>query len=303
MQGLYEVAEYKVKQALEHFPNEQILHSALGEVFYLQEKYQLAIVSYHKGTEISTYAKLADCYAHLGMFEEALSYYEKATTTEATTNLDLLFGYGFVASRLENWDVSAAKFSKVVEIDPYYTSVYPLLAEAYMKLGKYKDAVESIEEGIKYDKTNPYLFYLKGELFTKNNETKLAKQEFLSALELDESYVLALEALLTISEQEEDWEEAIQYLTRLLEVVPERNDLYVKMGLVYEELESWSQAEASYREAIQLDQEDHEAFNRLGFLLRDEGKLEEAITCWKRSLQIHAGQWDIEELIQQYDKV
>lgn len=296
--GLFEVAENKLKQALELFPGEQVLFTALGEVFYIQEKYSLAVLNFEKGSVISTYAKLADCYAHLGNFELALDYYKKATTTDKE-NAELLFGYGFVAYHLEDFDLAIRKFKALLNLDPFYTSAYPLIAEALGKTGDLAEAVKYIEEGIKYDQTNPYLLYLKGQLLRKQGDRSGSIEWLQNALELDGSESLALEELLDIYEEQEDWQRALSTIEKLLEMAPERVDLYIKRGQFFEELEQWADAEAAYRQALELDPESTLALNQLGYLLRDEGRLAEALEVWKSSLSLDPEQEDIEQAVEQ----
>lgn len=300
MQGLFEVAEHKIKGALRYYPDEKILHSALGEVFYQQENYSLALHSFQRGTEISTYAKMADCYAHVGQFEEALSYYEKALSTQPD-QVDLLFGFGIVAHQLQEYDKAIEKLVKVTRLDPFYTSVYPVIVDSYRNTNQVDKALEYVEQGLKYDQYNPHLFYIKGEIHHKLGQLNEAKQQFLRSIEIDDTYLPSLESLVEILKEEEAWEDGIIVLDKMIDVIPERGDLYTKLGQLYEEIEEWSKAEAAYREAIQLDEEDVATLNRLAFLLRDEGKREEAITYWRKSLSIIPDQWEIEEILSEYD--
>lgn len=300
LEGLFEVAEYKIKHALEQYPEEKILHTALGEVFYQQEKYSLAILSYERGAVISTYSKLADCYAHVGRFEESLDFYQKAVATDSA-NPDLLFGYGFVAFQLEQWKLAVSKFKSLIEEDPYYTSVYPLIVDAYLRLGKDEKALSCIDQGLNYDQTNPHLFYLKGELLLKLGDREKAKEWIDRSLGIDDSYILALEKRIEISKLEENWKSALLDLKRLLEILPERGDLFIQMGEIYEELEEWNEAEIKYKAALDIDEMNIEALNRLGFLMRDEGKLDQALSIWRKSLNLKSDQWEIEELLQQYE--
>lgn len=298
LQGLHEVAEYKLKEALHHYPDETLLHTALGEVFYQQENYQLALISFLKG-DTESYDKLADCYAHLGRFEEALPLYEKALNI--TEHPDLLFGHAFVASQLEKWETANTSFQKLVEQDPYYTSAYPLLVEAYLRLGEEENALESADAGLTYDQTNPQLFYLKGEILLQQGKGREAKELFKRSLEMDESYMLSLEKLMILAKEEEDWSLSLTYVQQMIEYSLERGDLYVQQGFLYEELEQWTRAAESYRQALICDHEDVEALNRLASLMREEGKIEEALPLWKKSLTIEPSQWEIEHFLEQYE--
>lgn len=298
LQGLPEVAEYKLKQALEHYPDEPVLYSALGEVFYQQQNYQLAILHFQKG-QTKPYDKLADCYAHLGRFEEALPLYEQAL--KSNEQLDLLFGHGFVAMQLGKWATACASLEKLLRKDPYYTSAYPLLIRAYLEQGKIEEALEAVEEGLTYDETNPELFYLKGELYLRQGEKEKAKLFFEECLQLDDTYGHALEKLLDLAEEEGDWSSCLNYCQRLRENSLERTDLLIRQGIYYEELEHWAEAEQSFREALEQNPDDVEALNRLAALLRAQGNRQEALALWKKSLSIEPEQWEIADMVEQLE--
>ncbi|GAA0360494.1 tetratricopeptide repeat protein [Bacillus horti] len=298
MDGLFEVAESKVKKALALFPEEQVLYTALGEIFYHQEKYSLAVLNYEKGSVISTYARLADCYAHLGEFERALDYYKKATLTDKGS-AELLFGYGFVAYQLGELELASKKFTELLELDPFYTSAYSLLSEALGQQGKRVEAIHYLDQGIKYDQTNPALFYLKGLLLRQQSEHQESQRWLQQALELDESNTLVLDELLALYMDVEDWDKAQETIDKLLDVVPERSDIYLQKGRLNEHLERWEDAEQAYRQALELNPDSTDVLNQLGYLLRDEGRLNEALEYWQKSILIEPDQDEIAQLLQQ----
>tara|TARA_A100001037_G_scaffold251361_1_gene234805 strand:- start:1618 stop:2109 length:492 start_codon:yes stop_codon:yes gene_type:complete len=51
---------------------------------------------------------------------------------------------------------------------------------------------------------------------------------------------------------------------------------------------NWVNAIKSFRHAIQQDQQDHKAYNMLGYSLRQSGKISEAIRAYDRALDLKA---------------
>src|SRR5699024_6862897 len=78
-QGLFEVAEQKLLLAKQKEPNEIIIDFALGELLFSTGAYQKAIAYYerilvheHEVANVSIYDRLAEAYAAIGEYEEAL---------------------------------------------------------------------------------------------------------------------------------------------------------------------------------------------------------------------------------------
>lgn len=299
MQGLFEVAEYKVKKALEQEPNSKLLFQALAEIYYEQEDYSTALFYYQKGTH-TPYGKLAECYAHIGQWEEALQAYEQALQQEEVA--EWLFGYGFVSYQLQKWPQTIEKLSRLIDVDPHFTSAYPFLIKAYGKEKEFEKAIETADLGLQYDETNPELFYLKGLLLQQAGKTDEAVNMYNKVLTMDDAHEESFEQLYEISKERGEYEAARSYVERLTELMPERLQYIYDAAELYEELELWDQAIESYERLLQMDIDNIEVMNKLALLLRDEGRMNEAVQLWKRSIQIDPSQFDIHDLLDQYAK-
>lgn len=298
LQGLPEVAEYKLKEALKHYPDEAILYTALGEIYFHEQQYQQALLNFKRGHEDRA-DKLAVCYAHLGEFEEALAMYQRAL--QDSEHPELWFGKAFVASQLEEWSQAADAYEHLLASDPHYTSAYPLIVEAWIQLGQLEKANDYVELGLTYDQQNPHLFYLKGEICLRQGKKKEARQLFEQTVAMDDSHTKAMEKLLTISIEEEDWQQSLGLIENMLEQGLGSVDLFVQQGLVYEQLEEWEQAKDSYRQALEYDQNDLDALHCLASLLRAEGLLEEAVKLWRKSISIDPDQWEVVDILHQLE--
>ncbi|GGK24763.1 TPR repeat-containing protein YpiA [Caldalkalibacillus thermarum] len=298
-QGLPEVAADKIRQVLKHYPEEKVLYQALGEIYYDQKEYALALLNFKKGTH-TPLAKLADCYAHIGQLEEALTHYEQALKQQKTP--DVLFGAGFVALRLEEWERAVQYLQDLLDMDPYYASAYIYLAQAYLKLNNLDQALATVEKGVRYDETNPQLFYLHGEILFKLKEYEEAEQALRHVLTLEPGHLQALEALIHLGKETGNDQQRLEGIRQLLELSPERPDLWYEQGRLYEELEEWEKARESYERGLSLAPDDVNLLNRLAYLLRDEGELTEAVRLWKKSLELQPDQWEIMDLLERYDQ-
>lgn len=300
LQGLYEVAEQKIRDVLESDESERsVLFSALGEIYYEQEQYTLALTAFEKGIEPAQ-ATLADCYAHVGMFEQASESYNRALLEQESP--ELLFGSGFVAFQIAQWETVVERFKSLLEMDPFYASAYPFLAEAHIQLQQMEEAKQVLDQGISYDDTNPRLYELQAELLLQMGDREQAKEHLKLSLEQDPYYLASLEKMAAILKDEGELASSIMYMNEIVELNPDRADVYLDQGMLHEELEEWQLAESSYRKAIEINDQDTQALNHLAFLLRDEGKMPEALKLWGKSVHIDPQQEDIVQLLLQYDQ-
>ena len=82
-------------------------------------------------------------------------------------------------------------------------------------------------------------------------------------------------------------DEAIDYITRALDLVPDNPQSHNNMGLAYKDKGDAKNAAHHFRESIKLDSENPDVFNNLGNVLRVLDKPDQAIQSYERALHIH----------------
>src|SRR5699024_90042 len=138
-QGLFEVAEQKLLEAKQLDPGEVIIDFGLGELYFSTGEYQKAILYYEKideGTReefpVSIANRLGEAYAAAGEYEKSLEFFQ---LSEGSKDPDKLFKYGLTAFQAGRNDISIKAWERVIELDPYYHTVYGSLAKAYENEG------------------------------------------------------------------------------------------------------------------------------------------------------------------------
>ncbi len=78
--------------------------------------------------------------------------------------------------------------------------------------------------------------------------------------------------------------EAIEWLTRAAELLPDNARVHYHLGNAFLELKRHEEAEAAYRRSIALDANDASVHDNLGNALGGQQKHEEAVECYRRTL-------------------
>lgn len=220
LQGLDEVAEGKLLNALKKVPDEPVVLFGLGE-FYLSRGDYLKAIPYYKralpyqeeldGTNIAL--RLAEAYSGSGYFEEALTYYEDGISDQAP--VDAHFNYGYTAFQVGKYPLAITHFEKVIDMDESYSSVYPYLGEAYEEEGKIHEARKIFTKGIEIDEFNEALYVQGAKVSLNNGYIDEGEQNLRKVLAINPSNYEAANMLASLLKKEERFIELEELMTFL----------------------------------------------------------------------------------------
>ncbi|MBS9338231.1 tetratricopeptide repeat protein [Fructobacillus sp. M2-14] len=191
-EGLKESAELSLNKAREIAPNEPIVAFALGEFYFSTGEYNKAIALYRglllQGqrhiAQVDLAARIGTAYAAVGNVDNAIAYLEQIKAVDMT--IDTKFQLAFLYQEQDNVDQAIEIYEDILDQDPHYTSVYPLLGQAQEKKQEQKQALQTYQAGLSYDQTNPLLFRLAAGLAFRLQEDELAKEYYEKSLALDD---------------------------------------------------------------------------------------------------------------------
>lgn len=150
----FEVTEEKLKEAYQIAPEEPAVLFALGEYYYLIGKYEVAIpyyielikAGYAEFAKVDIAGRLGMCYAQSGKFDQALAYLKQVAPNYQTS--DIRFQTGLTQLELGKIKEAITTLQELIDYDDQYSSAYPALARAYVKLNQFQKALKAAQEGI-----------------------------------------------------------------------------------------------------------------------------------------------------------
>ena len=281
MQGLYEVAEKRINEAIEFLPNEPLLQFAKAELLFETGRITEAARIYEElhdnektiaGTLLAE--RLAEVYRSGGAYEIALDFYMEALEEKVTP--DLLFGSGYAAFQSEKFELATKQLEDLKELDPDYFSAYLLLAESYAMIEDNKKAYAVIQEGIKRDEYEKTFYLFAGKIALKLGLPDEAITYLKEAIALDPEYIDAIVVIMSIYAREERDEEIIDLYEEMERnhfsfstILPYVADAYVKG-------EQFERAYEIYKVAYNDFIEDSSFLEKYCYFLLEEGKRQEA---------------------------
>ncbi|TCT25568.1 tetratricopeptide repeat protein [Melghiribacillus thermohalophilus] len=299
-QGLFEVAENKLFKAKRMAPDEPLIDLALGELAFHTGDYKKSIPHYEKAIkkgrmygEVDVKLRLAEAFAAIGEIEKAIEFYKDVKTESP----DVLFRYGFTAYQGDRNEMAIGIWQKLLDRDPYYHSVYPLLAKAYEEEGMLKEAYETLKKGLIYDEYNKQLYFLAGKIALKLNQHERAIELVEKALSIDPGYKEAVLFLIEHYKKNENHKRIKEMLTDVIKMGEDDPLYYWELARANYEIEAYDDALNNYREAYNSFTNDAEFLKEYGYFLVEEGRMEEAKNILHKYVNIEPHDRDVEEFI------
>lgn len=306
MQGLFEVAEQRINEALSLLPDEPLLLFAKAELLFELGRFSEAARIYEELNEIqSTFAgisiveRLAEVYRAGGAYETALDYYVQALDEEMKP--DMLFGAAYAAFQCEKYELAIQKLEELKELDPDYFSAYLLLAECYAMQENNIKAYATIQEGLTRDEYDKSLYLFAGKMALKNGKPEEAEEYLRQAIALDPEYMEAILTLMSLLSQQERDEDVIDLFEELQKNEFEWTTLYPFVAQSYANMEQFARAYEFYRLAYNENKEDVLLLEKFVFFLLEEGKRQEAREILEQLLVLQPAEAEWLELLDSLD--
>ncbi|MFY0742230.1 tetratricopeptide repeat protein [Solibacillus silvestris] len=306
MQGLFEVAEQRINDALQILPHEPLLQFAKAELLFETGRFTEAVRIYEelyaidkKFAGIILAQRLAEVYRAGAGYETALDYYMEALEEEVTA--DLLFGSAYAAFQTEKYELAIKQLEDLKELDPDYFAAYLLLAESYAMLEDNERALKVIKEGLKRDEYDKSLYLFAGKLAIKNGKQQEAVEFLSEAIALDPEYMEAILVLMSVYNTEQRYEEIISLYEQLHQNEFEWVALYPFVANAYNEEELFEKAYEIYKEAYNEFNDDVEFLEKYFLFLVEDGKRDEAKQIAERLVQLQPSEQQWTDLLERFE--
>lgn len=298
-QGFPEVSENKLLEARQITDNNPVVEFALMELYFYLQRYNEAIPGYEHliesgyetlaGTDILH--RMGTAYLEMGEYENAVIYLDRSL--DQLESLDAYHQKGLALMGQESFDLAIDTFKKALDFDPTYSTIYPALADAYLRNHDVKAALETVENGIEMDSLNPQLYHQGADYARQLKDFDLAKEYYEKSLQLDPEQVAVRLDYVDLLLDFEDYEGVIASIDEATE--EEVNDprfVWAK-ARAYDALEAFEEAADHYDRASQFLQANPNFLQDYINFLVEDGQRDKAIESINSYLAINPANEDI----------
>ena len=142
---------------------------------------------------------------------------------------------------------SVADFDRVLDLDPDFVDAYVNRASALLELEDVEAAARDVEAGLALDPAQPHLLCLRAMLAWRAGELAVAERGFEAALEADPTLVAAWSNLAALCFEQGAVQQAIDHLTRALDIVGDDPVLLANRAMALEQAGESAYDRASHR--------------------------------------------------------
>ena len=198
--------------------------------------------------------------------------------------------FGFVFFERGYFEHAEAFFQQALTDDPKSAEALYGLGSAYLQQQKANEARECFQRALQlhasYPGTLPNSWNNLGILAAREGEFDLAIQYFQRALQIDPEHTIALQNLGNAYRQKKDWAQAKRVLERALALSPDDPEANYSLGMVYAQQNDTEHAYDYLQKALAFRPAYPEALNNLGILYLHTRRPEEAKRSFEQAIRV-----------------
>ncbi|MFM6401409.1 tetratricopeptide repeat protein, partial [Planktothrix sp.] len=196
------------------------------------------------------------------------------------------------------------------ELNPEFSWSYNNLGDALRELQRWDEAAEAYRKAINLNGNFALSHHNLGDVLVKKEKLEEAIAAYQKAIELDPNFVWSYYNLGDVLAQKEEWESAIAAYRSAVQLDPNLPQIHEKLGDALRNQIQISSQEISqvyhraiednptdlqlYYKALEANPKDAEMYLKLADTFRNQGKIDQAITFYKSTLQIEPNNPEIQ---------
>ncbi len=287
-------------QAIAIKPDFAEAYANLGTLYAQQKQWQQALDYYQKARELKpdlagVYKHLARVWHNLGEPAKAQKMLAQAQQLESQpqspTSPQEWFNLGEQAARQGNRPQALKYYQQAVQLAPNFGSAYQRLAAITEKMGLWQESTIYYRRllQLKESAVTPALPSSRKQLSLQAHPSQNSPQQRLTTAALPGTDSAEYQASLGNSHaKKRQWREAILHYQKALELNPKLAAACRNLARVFHQIGKIEQATSYWLQAIELNAQGLQAeeYFQLGQNLSTQGKIPQAITCYRRAIQL-----------------
>ena len=292
-QNEFFLADNKCKTLFENYKNNSeflyVFATIKAEMGQLSEAETLFKKLYK--IDINNYAALTglgNIYYLQNKFDEATIHFKKSLEINHQNNKDkviALNGLALLHTNQENLDQATELFEQVIKLDPSFNAAYINFGNCLKKGNKLEDALVNYEKALKIIET-PEVINNIGTIHQMRGDLSRAKVYYNKAINIKNDYVTALRNRGTVFFELENYEEALIDFKKCVSLDKNIVQNFISVGNVYFKTEKFSDALNYYAQALEINNLDHNTLNNIGHCYNNLKQFERSIEFFDKAIDL-----------------
>ena len=285
----YDSAASYFQRAIAANPASRISYEGLAKAYGKQKRFKSQIETLQRALELwpkreKLLLMLGDAYAVVGNDDAAAAAFRGADRDDGTIALRI----GTQAARGEEWSRARGHYETALKhSDQRSAHSYSPRKTAGRKPASLNEALDAYRKAATLDSTAAEAFTGIGEVYLKHGSygQAIAALERAVEIEPDEAQSVAASRPGVLRERA-NTSSPQQCFGRRSSWLPDEAEQYHNLGMVYQQLQAWPEAERAYAQALQRNGRLSQSHFNLGYIYLQEKRYEEAIAACQRVLEL-----------------
>jgi tetratricopeptide (TPR) repeat protein len=239
---------------------------------------------------------LGEIYEQKGQYGKSATAYDAATRLNPWSFKDY-FCLGRVYQAMKEYAQAFRAYSRATELKPDHFEANFNAAQCSYEINDYNNALKYGRKAAQIDSNIIELQQLLGHIYDSQKDYELSVGAYKRALEVNGSDANTIMSLAVAYLRTNRNEPAKELLTNVTRLQPSNSSGWQYLGYCYLRLDDVNQAISSYRKAIEINDQDWEAYRGLGvaYMIKatkdnDASLKAQAVELWRQSLSIKPDQ-------------
>lgn len=271
----------------------------LGNINYLQTRYDDAVTYYEKGLKVNPNHPALLYNMAMAMFKkaerfQALEYLKKAAEADSIGEIAYKsysrLGAEFLESNM--FELAEKYLVQATHMRPGDPVAHYNLGVAYLRQGKNEEALKQLEEAERLGQDDPMMLENLGESYFSLKDYDRSLRSYNKLLERNARDVRILSRVGEIYYSKGDLERAYDAYRKVTQVQPATENAriaFMNMGNILDDAQRFDDAIEAYQSALALRDNDDGTWFNLGLAYMHANKPALAVNAWKKATQINPG--------------
>ncbi|MFC1856646.1 tetratricopeptide repeat protein [Thermodesulfobacteriota bacterium] len=275
---------------LQHFPSSYAGHFFLGKIHLQRNQMIKAEEEFKKTLELEPKLEeprfeLLELYKAQGKNDEVIGMYQ-VLLKKNQNNIRALIAFGYFYHEIGDLNAAEEIFKDLGIRSGSDQNVVQVIAKDYLDKKKY-DAVFVILEGLlKGAGDSSDLHYLAGLTYNDIDDKDSAIGHFMQVGPGSRFYESAVVHIAYIYQEQDKVREGINFLTDVIERVPDNPEFFLQLGSLYEDAEDFGEALKVLQKGIEIDSKNVRLYFRLGVVYDKRGHKKDSIRTMKTVISL-----------------
>ncbi|MBF2053477.1 MAG: tetratricopeptide repeat protein [Candidatus Sericytochromatia bacterium] len=280
-------------------------HLRAGTDYFKQQKLPQAESEIIKAIELHpALSPLYNVFGLLKIARRALSTLKQSVYNALTTDpefMDEFVKQGIEYLAQERYPEAEEQFQKAIALNPGNTDALFRLGFTQVSQKKYREAIEIFEELILMDPQNINAFFMLGIAYSEVREYYPCISNLQHALRLQPAFVEARLTLADAYHHQGKYLISLRELEALEQFIPDEDTTYLHRGMILMEMEQYEEAVPYFEKVIELRPNVAEAYDLLVGLYENLGNFARGIELAQQSLQIQPNNPEMQAALQRLE--